>query len=262
MHSYVYDNGDVGVTQWQTFDATPINTWHFIEVLADQRAGEQWYTIRVNGQYLVNRANTAVAGKTWNWDYVWVIGFDEADNPWPTIWLDDIYIDRDWNRVMLGNASTFGACTRFEMQPATVWADSSVSVTVNQGAYTNGQQAWIYLFDTANTSNTTGFPITINSGSTVIVPDSAFTAAPTSGQSPLLVNFTDQSTNTPTGWAWSFGANATPATSTAQNPSTTYGAGGAKTVTLAASNSAGTDATPASTSIPVRYLKPTNFQAN
>jgi PKD repeat protein len=149
-----------------------------------------------------------------------------------------------------------------EMQPPASWSSNAIQITVNTAGYTNGQTSYLYVFDATGTPNSAGYAITINSGSTVVIPDSAFTASPTSGQSPLLVNFTDQSANIPTSWSWNFGANATPATSTEQNPSTTYGAGGAKTVTLAASNSAGTDATPASTSIPVRYLKPTNFGAN
>jgi PGF-pre-PGF domain-containing protein/uncharacterized delta-60 repeat protein len=38
-----------------------------------------------------------------------------------------------------------------------------------------------------------------------LAPVANFSADPTSGAFPLLVNFTDQSTNTPAGWAWYFG---------------------------------------------------------
>jgi PKD repeat protein len=63
-------------------------------------------------------------------------------------------------------------------------------------------------------------------------PQAAFSAQ-TSG---LLVQFSDQSTGSPTAWSWSFGDGDS---STAQNPSHTYGAAGSYSVTLTASNAGG-----------------------
>ncbi|MBC7695166.1 MAG: T9SS type A sorting domain-containing protein [Burkholderiales bacterium] len=53
------------------------------------------------------------------------------------------------------------------------------------------------------------------------------------------ITFNDQSTNSPTSWAWSF-PGGTPASSTAQNPSITYSASGTYTVTLQSANINGT----------------------
>src|SRR5688572_21201909 len=64
----------------------------------------------------------------------------------------------------------------------------------------------------------------------------AFTATPTSGCAPLLVNFTDQSTGGATGWRWDLG-NGT--ISSQQNPSTTYLTPGLYTVKLIITNAAG-----------------------
>jgi serine protease len=69
-------------------------------------------------------------------------------------------------------------------------------------------------------------------------PVAAFTGTPTSGTAPLTVNFTDQSTNGPTSWAWTFGDGGT---STAQNPSHSYTSAGSYTVTLTATNAYGSD---------------------
>jgi gliding motility-associated-like protein len=66
----------------------------------------------------------------------------------------------------------------------------------------------------------------------------AFTATPTSGCAPLLVNFTDQSTGGATGWRWDLG-NGT--ISSQQNPSTTYLTPGLYTVKLIITNAAGKD---------------------
>ncbi|MFH1052651.1 MAG: PKD domain-containing protein [bacterium] len=57
-----------------------------------------------------------------------------------------------------------------------------------------------------------------------------FTAVPTTGPEPLAVQFTDQSTGTPTEWLWNFGPSS--ATSTEQNPVYVYEESGTYTVSL------------------------------
>ncbi|HUK38389.1 MAG TPA: DUF2341 domain-containing protein [Methanomicrobiales archaeon] len=69
-------------------------------------------------------------------------------------------------------------------------------------------------------------------------PVAAFTGTPTSGKMALTVNFTDQSTNTPTAWAWDFGDSGT---STLQNPAHVYTAAGTYTVSLTATNGDGSN---------------------
>ena len=70
------------------------------------------------------------------------------------------------------------------------------------------------------------------------IPVADFTGTPVMGAAPLAVNFTDQSTGTPTSWAWDFGDGGT---STAQNPSHTYAAPGTYTVSLTATNAGGSN---------------------
>jgi len=69
-------------------------------------------------------------------------------------------------------------------------------------------------------------------------PVAAFMGTPTSGDLPLTVDFTDQSSGDPTSWSWTFGDGGT---STAQNPDHTYTEAGTYTVTLTASNAHGSD---------------------
>ena len=71
-----------------------------------------------------------------------------------------------------------------------------------------------------------------------LVPVAAFTGTPTTGEVPLAVSFTDQSTNDPTSWSWNFGDGGT---STAQSPNHTYTSAGTYTVTLTATNACGSD---------------------
>ncbi|NIM16707.1 MAG: PKD domain-containing protein [Candidatus Aminicenantes bacterium] len=82
---------------------------------------------------------------------------------------------------------------------------------------------------------------TVNiSGIIVNPPVAAFTASPTTVTEGGTVFFTDQSTNNPTSWSWSF-PGGTPSSSTAQNPTVTYNTAGNYNVTLTVYNSAGSD---------------------
>jgi PKD repeat protein/agmatine/peptidylarginine deiminase len=72
------------------------------------------------------------------------------------------------------------------------------------------------------------------------VPVADFTANTTTVIEGSSVQFTDQSANTPTSWSWSF-TGGTPSTSTDQDPMVTYNTAGTYSVTLTASNSAGSD---------------------
>jgi PKD repeat protein len=69
-------------------------------------------------------------------------------------------------------------------------------------------------------------------------PVANFSGSPTSGITPLTVNFTDTSAGAPTNWEWTFGDGGT---STAQSPSHVYTVAGTYTVTLKVTNSLGSD---------------------
>ena len=79
----------------------------------------------------------------------------------------------------------------------------------------------------------------IEYGGEPVPPVADFSGTPTSGSYPLLVNFTDLSTGSPTFWSWDFGDGV--GTSEDQNPSYTYTAQGSYTVSLTVSNANGSD---------------------
>lgn len=154
---------------------------------------------------------------------------------------------------------------------ATVWYyDGSSWSQIDDPAKTaaicpNGQGLWtaysISLPASANnnanvkigfnwTNNTTG-----GTDPSFAVDSIAISGTPTGGNAPVAaftvdhdticqgqcLSFTDQSTNSPTGWAWDF-PGATPASSTTQNPSfVCYTVAGTYTATLTASNASGSD---------------------
>lgn len=83
-----------------------------------------------------------------------------------------------------------------------------------------------------------------------VTPVASFTYTPSSGTAPLSVSFTDTSSNTPTSWSWDFGDGNT---STLQNPTHSFTTAGSSTVSLTASNAAGSSS-PATHSVTVTSM--------
>ncbi len=71
-------------------------------------------------------------------------------------------------------------------------------------------------------------------------PNAEFAANVTSGLAPLMVNFTDQSSNNPETYSWSF-EGGSPATSSSANPTVFYNNPGIYNVTLTVTNDGGSD---------------------
>lgn len=90
----------------------------------------------------------------------------------------------------------------------------------------------------ATTITVTTSPITTTTSAAVVLPVAGFSCSPSTGTAPLAVQFTDTSINSPTLWAWDFGDGGT---STEEKPSHTYLTAGTYTITLDATNSAGTN---------------------
>jgi len=106
--------------------------------------------------------------------------------------------------------------------------------------------------------------ITVSKSSTPTepAPVAAFTADVTSGTAPLMVNFTDQSTGSPTSWNWDFGDGFN---DTEQNVSHTFSEVGNYTVNLTVSNENGTNSTSALITVSEKsatVLPIANFSSN
>jgi PKD repeat protein len=86
-------------------------------------------------------------------------------------------------------------------------------------------------------------------------PVAGFTGTPTTGSRPLTVQFTDTSTNTPTSWLWNFGDTSFE-NYTVRNPQHTFANAGDYTITLTATNSAGSDSYTRTNYISVNSVTP------
>lgn len=92
------------------------------------------------------------------WHY---IDSDASTNETTNRYIDELYVDITRARIEIGNASTWAACTHREIQIPSAWSDTSATFTVNAGTFTSGQVAYVYVVDSANDPDPSGYPITI-----------------------------------------------------------------------------------------------------
>lgn len=86
--------------------------------------------------------------------------------------VDDAYIDSTPARVEICDAATYAASNHCEVQPATAWATGSIGITLNRGSFGTSASAYLYVFDSANDSNASGFSLTFGSGGGDTTPPS------------------------------------------------------------------------------------------
>ncbi len=122
------------------------------------------------------------------------------------------------------------------------WDFGDTETSTEQDPIHEYQSAGIYTvsltatgLDGSDTETKTNF-ITVSD--TPLPPVAGFTGSPTSGDAPLNVQFTDESTENITSWSWDFGDGGS---STQQNPSHTYGTAGVYTVGLTVTGPGGSD---------------------
>lgn len=78
------------------------------------------------------------------------------------VYVSDVYCDDTRQRVELGDASTWAACKWTEAQVATAWANTSITITANTGAFTAGQTAYLYVIDAnGDPVSTSGTAVTV-----------------------------------------------------------------------------------------------------
>lgn len=133
----------------------------------------------------------------------------------------ETYVDILGSTERWGDFSTI--CRKHNASQPTLWMSGCFG---DNNFYVNhGYSAWI---------------AEIKGSAGGVAPVANFVGNPTSGNAPLIVNFTDQSTNSPSQWSWSF-TGGTPPTSASQNPTITYLLPGTYTVSLTSTNAFGND---------------------
>ncbi len=167
------------------------------------------------------------------------VNFTDLSTNSPTSWAWDFDNDGKVDSIDQNPTYTFTAAGNY-----------TVNLTVTNSVGSN------------STVKTDYINVSESSTPTEPTPVAAFTADVTSGIAPLQVNFTDQSTGSPTSWIWDFGDGFS---DTEQNVSHIYESAGNYTVNLTVSNENGKNSTSALIIVsekPVTVVPIANFSTN
>lgn len=158
--SYIALENSGGVLQEDYPSEPPQNVWHHFEAILEQsdvNVANGRVTIAIDGVPVYDHRNVKTrerAGERWSMA-TFFSGMTNFTTGTCETWLDEVYINDSWARVELGNASTYGACTKKSIQPAETWADGQVGVTLNAGGFANGETVYVYV-TTRDGSTTSG----------------------------------------------------------------------------------------------------------
>ena len=63
------------------------------------------------------------------------------------LFFDDVYIDKTWARIEIGNKADYNSCTKREIQIPITWNSNSIKFKINQGAFQKGEAAYLFVID-------------------------------------------------------------------------------------------------------------------
>lgn len=86
------------------------------------------------------------------------------------VYMDDIYMDKTWARVMIGDKPIFSMAKHREVQIPKTWSDNSITITVNPGSFVNGDSAYLFVVDRNGTASL-GMPIVVGNQASLFTKD-------------------------------------------------------------------------------------------
>lgn len=129
--------------------------WHFLEIQVDSQNA----VIRtaINGEWhpefrfdksviLDGRLSPTVA----------LIGLNGKVGIFQDVYIDEIYVDNAFNRVLIGNKRTYEESDKFEIQRPLRWSDSEVLVEANLGQFGPQDDLYLYVFNSEGEPNAEG----------------------------------------------------------------------------------------------------------
>jgi len=232
----ILDYGSVAYVAWggyglDVFDITDPDNWVFVNNYLEGVYTTTDLAIYDHYLYVANRQRVVI------YDII---------NPYVPSLVNTISLNRVYavatleHYLVAGNYTTTGEVRLYDLtDPVNPSFDTSLSLvggTVSTSHITAFQVTEQYVYCSTNDGQ---FFILETDPILGPLPESNFSATPTSGNVELTVDFTDLSTGSPTSWDWNFGDGSPH--STEQNPTHVYVDVGTYTVSLSVSNLEGND---------------------
>lgn len=139
----------------QTLDGQWIRWEEELEVSsANQADGERHCRVHTTSPAQIEQQWSTDAHQTHagaDWDNIDLGTYQTQDSRSPgarcTFQIDDVYIDRSWARVELGDSAEFANCTHREVQVPSAWSDGEVTITINQGSFSSLDGLHLFVID-------------------------------------------------------------------------------------------------------------------
>lgn len=131
--------------------------WNHMEVFADQQ--KKYIKTRVNGVVDSEGYYTLASDVAGYSPTIGLIGQDSNQTEMhQEVWMDDIYLDGSFKRVVLGNAPKYADVTHEEVQFFTSWTDTEIKFSPYYGSLDRKVPSYIYIYSEDDVPNAEGIP--------------------------------------------------------------------------------------------------------
>ncbi|NLG58503.1 MAG: hypothetical protein GX540_08825 [Clostridiales bacterium] len=162
---------------WGALGSLPKDKWFRIDMLlSNNPISQKFWVIGSNGNNPVYSGTQSSIISNASVELNLGAGYDSSNGYYG---FDDVFGNFTQARVEICNASTWGSRSQCDIQIPTTWSSNSIGITVNQGAFGSGSQAYLYVVDSNGAVNTNGYPVTIGASS-----DSGTPTTPPTGTAP------------------------------------------------------------------------------
>lgn len=129
--------------------------WNHMEYFVDQE--QKYIKTKVNGALDSEGYYTAASDVAGHSPTIGLIGLDGNQVEMiQQIWMDDIYLDTSFKRIVLGNAPNYADVTHEEVQAFSLWTDTEIRFAPYYGSLDRKHPAYIYIFSEDDIPNANG----------------------------------------------------------------------------------------------------------
>jgi len=146
-----------GEINWESTPLTP-NKWHLFELEMDTSTGTVQTSVNGDKMNLIEFPE-ATAATDLGSPTIATLGLNGKAGKFQEITIDDIYMDNQFNRVVIANAANFENTTHYEIQNYSKWNNQTITLKANLGSFKNTDGLYLYIADPEGNFNSQGLPL-------------------------------------------------------------------------------------------------------